>query len=450
MVYFKTMDILKHISPEWLAIIYKDDTKIMLDEIYNSLSGDEKNITPSICDWFNWCRITPLNDIKIVILGQDPYPTKNWAHGLSFSCLESTPSSLKNIYKCLLHNKLISEAPNHGNLTEWAKQGVLLLNASLTTIIKNPGAHMKIWIKFTESVIKKICQYHYDRNRQLIFMLWGNFAGNFSKIIDGDFHIILKWIHPSPLSQANSEKNKHFIYCNHFSYANKLLLEDGETPINWNITPLIKSEYQTNQQKDQSQNQEKKDIYSDANSILGISPLHHVIFTDGSCNPNNKSKESRAGYALCFVSGPKINTVVYGNIDVSEHYASNIRAEGYAIIRALEIVSNSENWNKVTIVSDCEFWINMIENYMPKWKQTTFLEKTNSDLTRRMWNIYNDVSKKCCIKLVHVRSHNKEGWKSFKPGTFERFCYDKNDYVDKMCSYARLNLKPGEEKSMAE
>lgn len=181
-------------------------------------------------------------------------------------------------------------------------------------------------------------------------------------------------------------------------------------------------------------------------NILNISDNHQIVFTDGSCNPNNKSKLSRGGYGIIFVSGFFKNIKIYGNLDIREYNASNIRAEGMAILRTLEFINKCEkDWKKLTIITDCEFWINMIEIYMPKWKLDKFDKKANSDLTKKMWLVYNELSKRGEICLMHVKSHNKEGWKYYDDNTFEKFCYDKNEEVDKLCKHARLNIKIGTE-----
>jgi uracil-DNA glycosylase len=428
-----TNNLLHSISPDWINIIYTGEAKTLLDNIYGKLK-DEENITPCESDWFNWCRITPLNDIKAVVLGQDVYPTQGYAHGLSFSCMGAIPKSLRNIYKCLIHCNSISQMPDHGNLTSWGEQGVLMLNIGLTTIIKKAGTHLKIWETYTRLVIDRICEYHYEQGHQLVFMLWGNYAKKFKQNIDTDFHVVLEWLHPSPLAQNTKNKKTKFINCNHFTYLNEFLESDGDDPINWNsINPIPLVE-------------KIGHMYTNAESILGIGPQHHIAFTDGSAHPNNKSIKSRAGWASCFVSGPCKDMLLYGNLNIDKHFASNIRAEGYAIIRVMEIImSCTEAWNKVTIVTDCMFWVDMVEKYMKNWKSEIFDEKANPDLTKRLWLIYNEVSKKGDVIFIHVRSHNKDGWKDFTNGTFEKFCYEENDYVDKTCNYARLVLNPSDE-----
>lgn len=425
-------NLLQNINSEWINIIYSGKTKIMLDKIINKLSNIN-NITPQPSDIFNWCRYTKLTDIKVILIGMDPYHKTGWAHGLSFSCNNNSkiPPSLRNIYKCLINTECISEMPSHSNLESWARQGILLLNASLSTLLGKAGAHMKIWDKYVKEIIKQVCDYHYNNDNQLIFMLWGSFAQSFVDIVDDDYHICLTHIHPSPLAQRVPEEQK-FINCQHFKEVNQILIEDDQAPIDWNI-------------KEKKHIEEKQ--YDCAEEILDIGDHHHISFTDGSAYPNNKSKDSRAGYALLFVSGEFKDKCLYGNIDISKYNASNIRAEGIAILRTLEIVKNStQPWKKLTIITDCEFWMNMIEKYMPKWNKHKFAEKNNPDLTTKLWCVYNETKKHGEIIFMHMKSHNKDGWSKFEDGTFEKFCYDQNDYVDKMCSYARTNMESSEEK----
>jgi uracil-DNA glycosylase len=427
--------LLHDVSPEWLDILYKGDTKNMLDEICE-FSGSQppcENTTSTAYDWFNWCRITQLDDIKVVILGHDVYTTTGHSHGLLFSRLNGIPKSLRNIYKCLIHCNAIKQMPDHGNLTTWAEQGVLMLTIGITSVIGKDVLQLKRWETYTKTVIGLICAYHYDQCRQLVFMMWGNYAKTLIEYIDDDFHVVLEWTHPSPLTK-NTKKQLKFTNCNHFTYANEFLESGGYEPINWNsINPKTLIEDTENR-------------FTNAESILGIGPKHHIAFTDGGAHPNNKSKESRAGWALCFVSGSFKDRLMYGNLNVSDHFASNIRAEGYAIIRVMEIVDScTEPCDKVTVVTDCMFWVDMIEKYMRRWKAKTFDEKSNPDLTKRMWLIYNKLSLRCEVNFMHIRSHNKDGWREFEDGTFERFCYDQNDYVDKTCNYARKALHPSDE-----
>ncbi len=175
---------------------------------------------------FNAFEQTPFDKVQVVILGQDPYHNPGQAMGLSFSVPDGVkiPPSLMNIYKEL--NKDIGmPIPTTGNLTKWAQQGVLLLNAVLTVRANEPASHGKIgWIDFTNDIIKIIS----DQKRNIVFLLWGNFAQQKQMYIDATKHKILKAAHPSPLSAHNG-----FWGCKHFSSTNIYLAEHGKNPIDW-------------------------------------------------------------------------------------------------------------------------------------------------------------------------------------------------------------------------
>lgn len=172
-------------------------------------------------------RLTPLEDVKIVIIGQDPYHGVEQAHGLCFSVLQGIPHppSLKNIFKEIKQDVNLA-IPESGNLTKWAKQGVFLLNATLTVEAHKAGAHQKKgWEIFTDAVIRKLS----EEKEQLIFLLWGGFAHKKEKLIDINKHIVLRSGHPSPLSA-----NRGYWFGNkHFSKANAILVKQGKTIINW-------------------------------------------------------------------------------------------------------------------------------------------------------------------------------------------------------------------------
>ncbi len=175
---------------------------------------------------FNAFDQTPFDKVSVVILGQDPYHNPGQAMGLSFSVPDGVkpPPSLVNIYKEL--NKDIGmPIPTTGNLTKWAQQGVLLLNAALTVRANEPASHSKIgWMEFTDEVIKIIS----NQKKEVVFILWGNFAQQKQILIDATKHKILKAAHPSPLSAHNG-----FFGCKHFSSANQYLTEKKRNPIDW-------------------------------------------------------------------------------------------------------------------------------------------------------------------------------------------------------------------------
>ncbi len=187
-----------------------------------------KKIFPDMYDIYNAFRYTDYNDVKVVILGQDPYHGEGEAHGLSFSVKEgiAIPPSLRNIYK-ELHDSLGCYIPNNGYLEKWARQGVLLLNTSLTVVKDSPNSHKNIgWEIFTDKVIKLLD----EREKPIIFMLWGNNAKSKSLYINKNKHLVLTSVHPSPLSASRG-----FFGCNHFKLANQKLIELGLSPIDWQI-----------------------------------------------------------------------------------------------------------------------------------------------------------------------------------------------------------------------
>ena len=194
--------------------------------IMNEKAKDKKVFPPGplIFKSFN---LTPLDKVKVVILGQDPYHGEGQAHGLCFSVPYDIkpPPSLVNIFK-EIKSDLGIEPPNHGNLEKWAKQGVLLLNASLTVNAGEPNSHAQCgWHIFTDAVIKKIS----DSKEGVVFLLWGKFAQDKASLIDTSKHFVLKAAHPSPFSVDR------FFGCKHFSKTNELLKQQGREPIDWNL-----------------------------------------------------------------------------------------------------------------------------------------------------------------------------------------------------------------------
>jgi uracil-DNA glycosylase len=178
---------------------------------------------------FNAFNQTPFSKVKVVILGQDPYHNPGQAHGLSFSVPNGIkpPPSLMNIYKEIQHDIGIQMPAGYGNLTKWAEQGVLLLNAILTVRANEPASHSKIgWMNFTDAVIKKIS----DEKKGVIFLLWGKFAQEKQSLIDETKHVVLKAAHPSPFSA-----DKGFFGCKHFSKINTILTEQGTAPVDWKL-----------------------------------------------------------------------------------------------------------------------------------------------------------------------------------------------------------------------
>ena len=213
------------------------------DELLSPLFGDERYkkireflkyeyshyiVYPDMYDLYNCFRFTPLNELKAVILGQDPYHEPGQAHGLCFSVKDGVrlPPSLQNIYKEIEDDLGIKE-PDCGNLTKWAQSGVLLLNATLTVREHLANSHSKCgWAWFTDEVIKLVS----ENTQNTVFILWGGNARSKAPLIDRNKHLILQCAHPSPLSAYNG-----FFGCKHFSKTNEYLISHGKNPVDWDL-----------------------------------------------------------------------------------------------------------------------------------------------------------------------------------------------------------------------
>jgi len=221
------------LEPGWLSVLegefekqYMKDLKLFL--LQEKETG--KTIYPKGADIFNAFNHTPFDKVKVVILGQDPYHGEGQAHGLSFSVKKGVkvPPSLKNMYKELETDIEGFKTPDHGELTQWADEGVLLLNATLTVRAHEPGSHQgKGWEAFTDQAISQLSA----QKTGLVFLLWGRYAQNKALLIDEQKHTVLKSAHPSPFSAYNG-----FFGSKPFSKTNAVLSGRGEAPVNWQIS----------------------------------------------------------------------------------------------------------------------------------------------------------------------------------------------------------------------
>jgi len=218
-----------HISESWDPYLVGEFDKNYMRRLFDFLDTQQhQTIYPAREHWFAAMQHTAFNDVKVVILGQDPYHGPHQAHGLSFSVPhgEKIPPSLRNMFKELETDPALDFCqPEHGCLTQWAGQGVLLLNATLTVQAGQPGSHQKRgWEQFTDAVIAAL-----NANREhLVFMLWGKYAQEKGKSIDANRHLVLQTTHPSPFSAYRG-----FLGCGHFSKANAWLTAHGQPPIRW-------------------------------------------------------------------------------------------------------------------------------------------------------------------------------------------------------------------------
>jgi len=218
------------IGNKWDEILKDEFDKTYFKDLIKFIDAEYKNkiIYPYYPNIFNALRYTDYDDVKVVIIGQDPYHGMGEAHGLSFSVLDGVnkPPSLKNIFKELKEDLNINE-PANGNLTNWTKEGVMLLNSVLTVEKDKPASHQnRGWETFTDAVIQKIN----EKQKPVVFILWGSFAKSKKLLITNKNHYIIESAHPSPFSA-----NKGFFGSKPFSKANEFLVKNHENPINWEI-----------------------------------------------------------------------------------------------------------------------------------------------------------------------------------------------------------------------
>lgn len=218
------------ITNDWAEHLKEEYKKPYYKELYKTVTAEyaQKSIFPPADDIFNAFHLTPLSEVKVVILGQDPYHNVGQAHGLSFSVKPGvkTPPSLVNIYQ-ELHEDLGCYIPNNGYLTKWAEQGVMLLNTVLTVQAHKANSHKDIgWEEFTDAAIRILN----EQDRPIVYLLWGRNAQNKKWMLTNPKHLVLEAPHPSPFSASRG-----FFGCRHFSRTNEFLTEHGIEPVDWQI-----------------------------------------------------------------------------------------------------------------------------------------------------------------------------------------------------------------------
>lgn len=216
------------VHESWKKVLQSELDSKKFDDLKSFLVDESAryNVFPPADLVFNAFRLTPFEEVKVVILGQDPYHAAGQANGLAFSVKDGVriPPSLKNIFK-ELNEDIGAPVPSSGDLSAWAERGVLLLNSALTVREQSPASHHKKgWEAFTDTCIKKLS----EQRHHLVFLLWGNFARAKKELINSSNHLVLEASHPSPLSAYAG-----FFGCKHFSKTNQYLESVGENPINW-------------------------------------------------------------------------------------------------------------------------------------------------------------------------------------------------------------------------
>lgn len=464
----------KELANELTSAITAVNTDIMRVSPFDPLSI----LTPKPELIFEAVRQCPIENARVVLLGQDPYIKPGEAMGMSFSVPRGVniPPSLKNIYKCLLWNKVINQIPSHGDLTSWARQGVLLLNSALTTRLKTSNAHANAWNKYTDALIKIIS----NQQRPIIFILFGGFAQEKREIIDTRRHIVLEWGHPSNLNRSNQDDAdpKNFKYCTAFTRANDHLSMLGGVPINWDpdgvavkITPtgfhemeapsmptaepisrtIISREitlcntleapgglFEDGFSQNTTQNKVRE--------LCDHDPLPYTsgvlwVFTDGGSKGNGKS-HCVSAFGWLATDGEKIandsGIVPSAELIGLEYKSSNNRGELTAILNALKFVMSAKSafdFAEIRVVSDSEYSINCITTWIYKWEKdpVKHADKKNLDLIKPAKELVEELKLTYCVKFIHMNSHMDEPKDS---DTEEWFMWKCNDLVDTACNKA--------------
>ena len=469
------------VSDSWKQLIVRD-LKIDLtraimgvNEYLQQTGIGKESLAPPVELIMNAFRLCPKEKLKVVIIGQDPYIGQGEAMGLSFSVArgKKVPASLNNIYKCLINNGYIKEAPNHGDLTAWAKQGVLLFNASLTTILGKSNAHCNIWKNYTSEIIRHLSA----ESTGIIFVLLGKDAQEKKSLIDSRKHHILEWGHPSPLNRANSTDSNpaNFKYCDVFTRANDILIDRGDEPINWDpnstgvdgggniniinevnnvnvnidkVTDKVIDKI-TDKITDKINNLViREDAIEIPNSVInkraaGLNdpvpvPLGDLwMFTDGGSSANGKAN-CKASYAYYITDGETVveesGIVPEANIEGKQFKSSNNRGELMAILRGLQFIRDNSKqfkFNTIFVISDSQYSIGCItiwaENWFSNPTKYKLSEKKNLDLITPAKEAYDSIRDDYRVMFTHVNSHTKAPLDTSSQGWFIWKC---NDHVE--------------------
>jgi uracil-DNA glycosylase len=396
------------LTEETLAVLTKP--KDELSSAISAISG-VANIAPQYCDIFRAFVLCPIECAKICIIGNEPcssvsIDSKPIANGLAFSTSSKMLPTTKVMFASLVHSKLIAEMPKNGDLTNWARQGVLLLNSSLTAVVGETAAHASIWAKYTAQLITELKKY------PIIFICFGTHARN-----SVGEHPHLYWAYPTSNSQT-------FINNDTFMKANLMLRERGEKEINWDTRAVI----------------EKAAVIPD------ITPKQLYIFTDGAATKNGR-ENCRASYAyyICDYSAnnrivayevKKADLVPPSTIPGEKYSSSNNRGELMAIMMALKYIADEKiRTDSITIVSDSEYSINCITKWAPNWYKDpikhSLSEKKNLDLIKPALDYLREVRQCNSVSFRHIKSHTKAPADKV---SFEWFLWNGNDTADKLCA----------------
>jgi len=495
------------IKPSWRKL-FLGPLKPQLNECFRQLNirlsklittemveenGINEYLRPDHEDIFNAFKHCEVSDVRVVIVGQDPYPKAEEAHGLSFSATgKKIPASLNNVYKCMVATGAMKEMPKRANLTRWAKQGVLLLNRYLTrnpTIVDDgDGPYVKgnggnssanihtFWSDFTDAIVKHLADLAASNNTYLCVMLWGNKAqeieGKLADAIMTETIDLQLWAHPSPISKINMKPNPgNFINCDHFVHVNEELASRRLLLIDWELP--LKKRIINSENKSSVGESAKNEDKSSVGETLSEKKSRLVVYTDGGCTANGK-KNAKASFGVHFPEsfrGQKnpITKDFYGLVPLVElkdglvHgnkkvQPSNNRGEMLAIIIALREIINHKHSGPWLIITDSEYCMHIINERIWKWfKKGIVNQKANPDLVTILYSQLTLLEKRCKpllqpaaathylkktpmdlewrgLTILHQNSHLKVAPK--EPNALE--LYTGNDAADKLCNTAFL------------
>lgn len=429
-----------NIKPEWMKLFKKNvELRETLGEALKFIKETDANIIcPPYSHILECFRYFIPQDTRVIIMGQDPYYGVGEATGLCFSVGNNklTPS-LRNIVLAI--ERSCGQKVNDYKLTEWAQQGVLMLNARFTTVLKQAKADgHDIWNAFTDKLIEWL-----DTNiSDPVFVLWGNEAKTKRTFIKNS--IVLTYTHPSPMADNALSSERRFVNCSHFADINKHLASLGKAIIKWgvvmdNITVddrIVNTVIQTTGVVTKDDKRESSPV----NKEIKITKLahctnKHIVFVDGACTANGK-KKARASYAFYIATGPLATYEEAAEIgNYNGVTATNNRGELLAFINALKYIHDKDvaNVKTITFVSDSTYCIGIISSWLDKWiTEGTLDERKNIDLLNEMSDIVKKLKdKNYTIETIHQNSHQPA---PLNKDSDEYFKWNGNDKADKLAT----------------
>lgn len=438
----KTKDLVaRKLRPELAAAIRAVNAHLT----ENHLSS--KDLAPSPELIMHMFRLCSVDNVRVVIIGQDPYIKPDEAMGLSFSVPRGValPPSLRNIYTCLIHHGLIAGMPLHGDLSVWAAQGVLLLNCALTTVLRHSGAHTSAWAIYSDCLLRELAA----GPKPLVFILLGSVAQGKVSIIGRNRHCILSWGHPSPLNKANRLNSPtQFKYCDAFVLANDHLISSGQTAINWSPDAIVRRVPDValcapDHVPHAIVDHECPSFVIRDLGLTDPTPLTNDtlwMFTDGGVRDAGLPT-CIASWAIYLTDGylcTSASGLVNSDNSRSVVAATSNRGELTAVLNALLICAAGDvrfSFNRVILVSDSAYSIGSVDEWIVTWMaDPAKLEgKKNLDIIIPARAALDMIRVRTPLTFSHIRSHKKAPHDAESEDWFR---WAGNDRVDRMCSAA--------------